>query len=145
MKLASPALNYCGPASDCWATDPFVWFDQFFAACPGCKVDYLAVHWYACTKEALSSYLDKMKKYGKPIWLTEFSCLDNPSLKSDPAKQAAYMSDALALVEADPMVARYAWFTGRWKDEPAIDLLGASGQLTALGDLYTKAAYSCTP
>lgn len=146
LKLASPALNYCGPASNCWTTDPFDWFDQFFAACPGCKVDYLAVHWYACTKGALTSYLDKMKsKYGKPIWLTEFSCLDDPSQKGDPAKQTAYMNDALTLMEGDPMIARYSWFTGRWMDEPAIDLLGGNGQLTPLGATYTQAPFACTP
>jgi hypothetical protein len=147
MSLVSPALNYCGPASNCWTTDPFDWFDQFFAACPGCKVDALAVHWYACTKGALTSYLDKMKsKYGKPIWLTEFSCLDDPALKTSPANQATYMGDALTMLEADPMIARYSWFTGRWMDEPAIDLLGSgSGQLTSLGSKYVQAGYSCSP
>ncbi|HET6344070.1 MAG TPA: glycosyl hydrolase, partial [Myxococcota bacterium] len=75
MKIASPALNFCG--GGCNETDPFVWFDKFFAACRGCQVDYLAVHWYACTKEALTWYLNKMEtRYKRPLWLTEFSCLD---------------------------------------------------------------------
>ena len=146
LKLVSPGLNYCGPAANCWTTDPFDWFDQFFAACPTCSVDYIGVHWYACTKSALVDYLTKVKsKYGKPIWLTEFSCLDDATKKSDPAIQSSYMADALALLEADPMVARYSWFTGRFDAEPAIDLLGASGALTPLGTQYLQTKGSCSP
>jgi hypothetical protein len=146
LLLVSPALNYCGPAADCWTTDPFDWFDAFFAACPGCQFDAIAVHWYACKKEYLASYLDKMKtRYQKPIWLTEFSCLDDAALKGDVASQASYMHDALDLLENDPLIQRYAWFTGRYDPVPAINLLGQSGQLTPLGLQYTQTPGTCTP
>ncbi len=146
LTLVSPALNFCGPESNCWSTDPFVWFDEFFASCPGCQVDHIAVHWYACSKDALSWYLGQVKdRYKRSIWLTEFSCLDDGALKGDPAKQAAYMSDALTLLEGDPMVFRYAWFSGRWKDTPAVDLLGSPGQLTALGQQYLSTKATCSP
>ena len=72
----SPAPNYCG--GNCNETNPFTWFDKFFAACPGCRVDHVAVHWYACSLSALQSHINNTKKYGKPIWLTEWSCLDSP-------------------------------------------------------------------
>jgi Glycosyl hydrolase catalytic core len=40
-------------------------------------------------------------------------------------------------------VFRYAWFTGRVNPDPHFDsLLGASGQLTALGQLYLTLPYT---
>ncbi len=136
MKIVSPAVNYCG--SPCNETDPFVWLEKFFAACPGCQVDYVAMHWYACNKPAIEVTLQKYEeKFGKPLWVTEFSCLDEPSHVNE-ADELAYMSDAVAVLEADPMVFRYAWFTGRFQQNSVIDLLGASGELTALGSQYVS-------
>jgi hypothetical protein len=135
LQIVSPALNYCG--GSCNETNPFTWLDDFFAACTGCRVDYVAMHWYACSKGALTGYLSEYEtKYEKPLWLTEFSCLDG-SLAATAANEGAYMKDALAALEADPMVFRYSWFTGRFTGQPAIDLLGAaSGALTPLGQEY---------
>jgi hypothetical protein len=135
LKIVSPALNYCG--GSCNETNPFTWLDAFFAACANCQVDYIAAHWYACTKDALTSYLSQYEtRYHKPIWLTEFSCLDG-GLAATPANEAAYMQAAVQVLEADPMVFRYSWFTGRFPQQTAIDLLGgASGSLTALGQKY---------
>jgi hypothetical protein len=135
MKIVSPAVNYCG--SPCNETDPFVWLQKFFAACTNCQVDYVAMHWYACTKAALTSTLAKYEQqFGKPLWVTEFSCLDERNKVND-AGELAYMQEAVAALEADPMVFRYAWFTGRWPQDPPVNLLTAtSGQLTPLGQKY---------
>lgn len=133
LKIASPALNYCG--GGCWETNPFTYFDKFFAACPNCQVDYLAVHWYACTLPALKNYIEGMKKYGKPIWLTEFSCGDGDTAL---ANQKAYMQAAIPYLESEPMVARYAWFSGRTTAIPNVNLLNGSGQLTELGSIYVN-------
>ncbi len=142
LLLVSPAVNYCG--SPCNVTNPFDWLDQFFAACQGCKVDYIAAHWYACTGSALTNYLSTFEtKYTQPLWLTEFSCLD-ASDTSEPV-QEAYMKTALAILEADPKVFRYAWFTGRSTQTPSIDLLGADGMLTPLGQIYVTYPEACTP
>jgi Glycosyl hydrolase catalytic core len=136
MKIVSPALNYCG--SPCNDQDPFHWLQEFFDACSGCQVDYVAMHWYACDKPALENTLPKYEAFGKPLWVTEFSCLDVKSKVND-AEELAYMSDAVAVLEADPMVFRYAWFTGRWADAPPISLLGpGSGELTPLGAAYVS-------
>ena len=137
LALVSPALNYCGPAADCHATDPFVYLDAFFAACDGCRVDYLAAHWYACDGPALSWYLGELKKYGKPIWLTEFACGDGDEAARSLAGQKQYMEDAVAILEADDDVYRYAWFA----EENAIanvNVLTADGQLSELGALYVS-------
>jgi Glycosyl hydrolase catalytic core len=135
MKIVSPAVNYCG--SPCNDTNPFDWLTKFFAACTGCEVDYVAMHWYACTKSALTSTLAQYEqKFGKQLWVTEFSCLDTSSDVTD-SYELAYMKDAVAALEADPMVFRYAWFTGRSSGSPPISVLGSgSGTLTPLGQQY---------
>jgi hypothetical protein len=134
LKLVSPALNYCGGA--CNETDPFVWLEKFFAACSGCQVDYIAMHWYACNKDALVWYLGRYKaKYAQPLWLTEFACLDDAVLSD--AKEAQYLQDAVGVLEADPAVFRYSWFTGRFPSQPVVNLLAApAGILTPLGKAY---------
>jgi hypothetical protein len=139
LKLVSPAVNYCG--GGCNETDPFKYLDDFFAACQGCQVDYIAAHWYACTGDALRWYLGQLKKYGRPIWLTEFSCGDGSDRSL--AVQEQYMREAVAILEADPDVFRYAWFSGRTSAIPNVDLLGADGQLTTLGQEYVGLPASC--
>jgi hypothetical protein len=134
MKIASPALNYCGPAASCWDTNPFTYFDKFFAACTGCQVDYLAVHWYACDVAALRSYISDMKRYNKPIWLTEFACGDGADRSL--AKQKQYMRDAVAYLEAEPAVMKYSWFADA-NAIPNVALVNGSG-LTELGTQYVN-------
>jgi hypothetical protein len=140
LKLVSPAPNYCG--GNCNQTDPFAWLDAFFAACTGCQVDYVAFHWYACSIEALKTMLGRYAKYKKPLWITEFACLDDPGDHSA-AGQRAYMDKAVALLESDPQVFRYAWFIGRSSQPGAIDLFGAPGALTPLGSAYSAYPGSC--
>ena len=55
LKIVSPAVNFCG--SPCNVQDPVSWMDQFLAACTNCKVDHIAIHWYACTGSALKMYV----------------------------------------------------------------------------------------
>jgi hypothetical protein len=142
MKLVSPAVNYCGGAGQCIDTDPFDWLQQFFDACKDCQVDYVGMHWYACDKPALTNTLAKYEKqFGKPLWVTEISCLDDTS-KVNAAAELTYLKDAVDALEADPMVFRYAWFTGRATGNDApVSLLGADGKLTALGTAYAAAPH----
>lgn len=135
LKIVSPATNYC--AGNCNRTDPFVWLDDFFKACPTCKVDYIGVHWYACTLEALQSHIEKMKKYGKPLWLTEFACVDGGPWSVDQVKD--YAAQAMTWLEQEPSVFRYSWFSGR-TTLSNISLLGDSGALTAVGTAYVNQA-----
>jgi hypothetical protein len=136
LKLVSPSPNYC--SGGCNQTDPFVWFDQFFAACTNCRVDYLAIHWYACTKESLEMHVTTAKKYNRPIWVTEFDCADSGAQPVD--VQRAYMKAAVTYLEMEPMVFRYAWFSARTTRVANVNLLGATGVLTLLGQDYVAAA-----
>jgi len=139
LKLVSPAVNWCGDCVDGVTNDPVDWLDKFFAACPGCKVDYIAIHSYAPGSEALRSYLDKFRKYNKPLWITEFAPWDPP--KPDFEGVVKYMKEAIPILENDPAVFRYSWFATRVGSNPDISLLGASGVLTKLGHLYLNMAF----
>jgi hypothetical protein len=88
-----------------------------------------------CYGAALGSYLDRFKKFGKPVWLTEFACGDDASRTR--TGQVAYIDEAVPLLEGRADVFRYAWFTGRRNDTTwPVDLLGADGALTPLGEEY---------
>ena len=133
LKIVGPAMNYCGNCVTEGQSDPIEYLDEFFAACQDCQVDYISIHWYACSGEALQWYIDRFKKYGKPIWMTEIACWEgSPTME----QQKAYMIEAVEIMENDPAIMKYAWFTGR-STGPNIDIFDSqSGQLTELGQLY---------
>ena len=119
-------------------TDPVAWLDAFYAAYEAAhhgrppRIDYLGFHWY---DYGLDAQLDRLDKYNKPIWVTEFANWD--SQITTLAGQEAQMTAMVATCEQRSDVFRYAWFTGRWSPDPHYtSLLGANGQRTALGDLY---------
>jgi len=141
LALVSPAVNFCG--GNCQDTDPFHYLDTFFAACTGCRVDKVAFHIYvgchpggAHAAQYLINHLTTYEeRFTQPLWLTEFACTDATSF----ADQIAFMQDAVAHLEVDARVERYAWFSGRFSGIPYVDLLGADGQLTTLGQAYVNA------
>ena len=141
LKLVSPAVNYCG---DCVSDDgvtyysPTQYLDAFFAACPNCQVDYVALHTYVCEEQYLREKVAELKKYNRPIWLTEFACGDRPANQITAAVQQKYQLDAVNYLEKEPAIFRYAWFSGRNAEIPNINLLGADGQLTTLGRQYVS-------
>jgi len=142
LKIVSPAVNYCGTCVEengTIYTDPVKYLDDFFTACPTCKVDYIAVHCYMNTVSALQWYIGLFKKYGKPIWLTEFAGWEQNGNVNNLDDQINFMIGALDFLENEPSVYRYSWFIGRYKGittYPYIDLLGTDGKLTALGQVY---------
>jgi hypothetical protein len=145
---AATGARIVGPALT-WGTlagyaDPVVWLDAFIAAYQAAnggrspQIDYLAFHWY---DYGLGAQLDRLAKYGKPFWVTEFANWhngDGAAAIDTAAKQAAQMMDMVKTCEDRADVFRYAWFTGRWNsDAHFTSLLGANpGELTALGTLY---------
>ena len=101
------------------------------------QIDCLAFHWY---DYGLAAQLDRLSKYGKPFWVTEFANWhtgDGAAQIDTLEKQKAQMAEMVAVCESRADVLRYAWFTGRWSnDTHHTSLLGASGQLTGLGQHY---------
>lgn len=150
---ANTGVKIVGPAIT-WGTmtgyaDPVVWMDAFYAAYAAAnqgrepRIDYLAFHWY---DYGLGGQLDRLAKYGKSFWVTEFanwhSQNDGAQIDS-PARQAAQMREMVATCESRSDVFRYAWFTGRWNNDVHFtSLLNGSGQLTPLGELYLTLPYA---
>jgi|HubBroStandDraft_1064217.scaffolds.fasta_scaffold01021_13 hypothetical protein len=153
IPIVSPGVNFCGSASNtsqCTTpsiTDPYTWLKDFFAACTGCEVDYVAIHWYNCDLPSLQTYIEGDNKgtfegftqFGKPIWVTEFSCDATHSV----ADQTAYMEAAVPYLEGNPSIFRYSWFSA--DPIPNAELENSDGSLTALGTTYVGLAQSCHP
>jgi hypothetical protein len=136
VAIVGPAMNFCGPAAQCHGTDPYQYLKDFFTACTNCKVDYIAVHWYNCDLPSLRDYLEPggnlegFEQFGKPIWLTEFSCDGSASV----AQQEAYMRAAIPYLEGNSHVFRYSWFSAG--PIPNAQLMNSDGTPTALGQVY---------
>jgi hypothetical protein len=153
IPIASPGVNFCGSASDSSqcadpaVTDPYTYLADFLAACPGCRVDYIAVHAYYCDLPSLRAYLEGntdaggslqgFVQFGKPVWLTEFSCDKSHSV----ADQKAYMQAAVPYLEGSPNVMRYAWFSA--SGIPNGEIANGDGSLTDLGATYVGLPQSC--
>ncbi|RMU39356.1 hypothetical protein ALP32_01151 [Pseudomonas avellanae] len=146
VKLVGPAMN--------WGTlsgygDPVVWLDAFYAAYRSMnqnrdpRIDYLAFHWY---DYGLSGMLDRLSRYGKPVWVTEFANwhgLDDGMQIDSVEKQKQQMANMVATLEGRADVFRYAWFTGRMTQDPHFSsLLSNEGTLTELGHYYLSLPYS---
>lgn len=139
LELVSPAVNWCGDCVEGVTNDPTDWLDKFFAACIFCKVDYIAIHNYAPYSSALKSYIEKFRKYDRPLWITEFAPWDPP--KPDYNGVVQYMLETIPVLEKDTSVFRYTWFATRVNINQDISLLGANGTMTKLGQLYANMGY----
>jgi len=139
---ASPAFNdpnnnYGGFSS------PIAWHDQFFLLCPTCKVDYIAFHTYDRTSGDVIGVTSLLKKYNRPIWVTEFA---NRVIQSADEK-TKFMKEIITNFENDPDIYRYSWFTGRvdptWTDMLEGQLLAPqSGVLKPIGTEYINTSYT---
>ncbi|MBE8728184.1 glycosyl hydrolase [Flavobacterium hungaricum] len=138
---ASPAYN--GPDNYGGYSDPLKWHDEFFLLCPNCKVDYIAFHTYDNTAGSVIGVTGLLKKYNRPIWVTEFA---NRVIQTADQK-IAFMKDILNSFENDPDIYRYSWFTGRvpaaWTDMLEGQLLSpVSGVLKPIGTEYINITYT---
>jgi hypothetical protein len=138
LEIVGPAVNWCG---NCVSEDgttynnPYTYLDDFFAACPDCQVDYIAVHSYMCYSPAMLGYLNAFKDYGKKLWLTEFACWEDG--ENNLTQQKSLMFDMLDKMDNDTMIHRYSWFIGRagsWA--PPIGIFKNAGEATELGEIY---------
>lgn len=138
LKVISPAMNY-GTLEG--YSDPIDWLDEFFSLVPISDVEGIAVHCYMAQAPSLKSYIERFKKYNKPIWLTEF-CAWEDYVSAEVQKR--FLSDAVNYLESDPDIFRYAWFiprgSGSENDFPYMFLLKNKNkaELTELGIIFTQ-------
>jgi hypothetical protein len=141
--IVGPGMNFCGPAASCNGTDPYVYITDFLAACTNCEVDHIAAHWYNCDLPSLKAYIESnsslagWQQFGKPIWLTEFSCDGSATA----AQQEAYMRVAIPYLESNPHVFRYSWFSA--DPIPNAKLINSDGSPTTLGQVYISLTSNC--
>ncbi|MET0944642.1 MAG: glycosyl hydrolase, partial [Flavobacterium sp.] len=138
---ASPAFN--GPVNYGGYTSPIAWHDQFFLLCPNCKVDYIAFHTYDNTSGSVIGVTGLLKKYNRPVWVTEFA---NRVIQTADQK-TTFMKEIITSFENDPDIYRYSWFTGRvpadWTDMQEGQLLAPeSGVLKPIGTEYINTNYT---
>ena len=157
LKIVSPAMNY-GTLRN--YGDPIKWLDEFFGidSYPGFSgvslddIDAISIHCYMNYPSALKSYIDRFKKYGKSIWMTEWCAWENEgsgvlaNQTLGVQHQMYLMSQTAMYMEQDPMVGRYAWFmlkngagANGHNNSPWWALLvnTANPVLTDLGKVYT--------
>lgn len=138
---ASPAYN--GPENYGGYSSPIAWHDQFFLLCPNCKVDYIAFHTYDSSSGAVIGVTGLLKKYNRPVWVTEFA---NRVIQTA-AEKTTFMKEIVTSFENDPDIYRYSWFTGRvdptWTDMLEGQLLAPeSGVLKPIGTEYINVSYT---
>ena len=138
---ASPAYN--GPNNYGGYSDPVAWHDQFFLLCPNCKVDYISFHTYDNTSGSVIGVTGLLKKYNRPVWVTEFA---NRVIQTA-AQKTTFMKEIITSFENDPDIYRYSWFTGRvpaeWIDMQEGQLLAPqSGVLKPIGTEYINTTYT---
>lgn len=147
FRLGSPA-----PATVTKSKD---WLRRFMAEADkrGYRVDFICLHWYGDITvpdavDRLKNFLqEQYDRYKRPIWLTEFSGStgywiehENPPVTA--AKNAAFIRQALPMLESLPFLERYAWFELKWTDAPWAEVAlvnPKTGKLTPAGKAYRDA------
>jgi hypothetical protein len=69
----------------------------------------------------------------RPIWITEFGCLNNSA--PDVQTVVTFFNGAIAMFAKHPRLVRYAWYP--WTTNHA--LVDSAGALTALGAAFAAA------
>jgi len=157
LKLISPAMGY--GTNPIYNYNPTLWLEMFFGTdgqpgFPNVSLDHIdgvAIHLYNDFGDNVRGYINRFRKFGKPIWMTEWCAWDDKAQTylNNMAFQVGFMSQSVMLMEHDPAIERYAWFIpkgGTWNSEelfPYNKLLTAPPttgttlpELTALGLVY---------
>jgi len=115
------------------------WLSSFLAACTGCTIDFVPLHWYGTGVGNFYDYIWSMHgEFPYPIWVTEYA--DNSASDSD---VASFLDQSMQYLDSDTMdwVERYAWFaffrSGDQNDGSLqSNLLDLNGNLNAMGTAY---------
>lgn len=107
--------------------------DVFFHYAGKDSTDGIGIHCYGNAGELKWAVGELYKKYGKPVWVTEFAQWN----AKDAFAEVEYMMETVDFMERSPQVAGYAWFKERMGKGNKMSLLAEeSGKLTKLGNLY---------
>lgn len=130
--LVSPATSECSPGVPVGCNmNGFDWMDSWLQACNGnCKFDAVGVHSYSCDANHVNDLVNKFAtRYGKPVWLTEFSCGNGTAQDN-----LALAQSLLPMLNANPNVMRYFWCATTLQQAQEFPFLVGSQLLQGHGD-----------
>ena len=128
------------------------WMSSFMssAEAAGYEVDFLAIHVYpmgvgTATSDQVSSFenyvLSVHAAYPSyPIVINEFALVNRNTWDATgmtPAAQAAFVSQVVPWMEAQPWIIGYSWFAA-YQGGVGSDLLNSDGTLTPIGVAYSQ-------
>ena len=159
LKIVSPAMALVGDP-------PVEWLDAFFSQ-PGVSLNdvaAIAIHSYLSGPSAFRDFINSVRKYNKPIWMTEWCAWDGgawnylypgaPDRTGDKFGNAPippgaqdyqifFLSQTAMYMELDPTVEKYAWFIPKrsgedYKEYPWMDLITKENppKLTDIGKVF---------
>lgn len=134
---ADPEMRVGSPST---SADANAWFEDFMTQveAKSLRVDFVTVHWYgwnagSCNDaKELESHIVWAEKFKRPIWITEFGCMNQSNPSADVVQK--FYAAAIEMLSRHPSVERYAWYPWNTNNE-----LVASGNLTALGTAFGQA------
>jgi len=143
MRLGSPSVAYGGDQADGW-------LDRFMkgATAKGYRVDFITLHWYGSDFSPAAAgqflgYVDAVhKRYGKPIWITEYGLMNFSGSPKYPtsAQEVAFIAASTKGLQSRSYVERYAWFAlPAVGDSAAFGLYRNGNTPTAAGKAYRAA------
>ncbi|WNV82128.1 sigma-70 family RNA polymerase sigma factor [Umezawaea sp. Da 62-37] len=142
LRLGAPSVGHSGDKEGAW-------LDRFMtgAAQRGLRVDFIPIHWYgsdfgAAAVGQLKNYVEAVHaRYGKPVWLTEYSLIDfaggTPRYPNQ-TELAAFARGSASMLEGLPYVERYAWFALP-AEKPGTGLYAPGGTPNQAGEAYRDA------
>ncbi|MBU2666514.1 sigma-70 family RNA polymerase sigma factor [Actinoplanes bogorensis] len=113
MRLGSPAVAFGGDTAGGW-------LDRFMSGAKdkNYRVDFITLHWYGsdfspAAVDQFLGYVDAVhKRYGKPIWVTEYGLMNfggSPKYPSQ-AQLVTFINGTTRGMQKRSYVERYAWF-----------------------------------
>ena len=89
----------------------------------GCRVDFLALHWYGRGVDNFLRFLTNARqRFGqKPVWVTEFACTSwNPSHPVSQEEINDFFHEATQKLDCTDWIEGYAWFGAARRLDPAL-------------------------
>jgi len=130
-KLGSPSM--CKQAAETWLKQ----FSEQITT----DWDFTAIHVNKNNMDGVKADLDHYSQYGKPIWVTEFACVDDVNgftPCSDQGEIDSFINDIVALFESDGRVAAYAFSNGEGLG-PTWPMTSPGGGFSESGKTYLNA------
>jgi len=134
LTLVSPALSTTGLDKDGVSS----WMDEFFgncsevvAACDPSLIKHVAFHDYTGDADIIMRRADGMQhRYNRTVWITEFAINTwAAGFRPTREQQDKYMFEVLRMLDENPAVERYAWYTARDQPGGAAFAPGEGGNL----------------